>query len=456
MSDRTPPSLRRRLFAFLGLLLAVAALALAAATYRNVRSEADTLFDYQLRQMALSLRDQGGIDREQQAALADPALEVVVQVWTLDGVSVYSSAPTRPLPARTVLGYTDVQLQGETWRVYGAATPLRVVQVAQPLAVRRRLAEAAAWRSVWPVAAAAPLVAAALWWLLGVSLQPLNSVVRATRERRADALEPLPQAGLPVELQPMVQAFNELLTRLGGAFAAQQAFVADAAHELRTPLTALKLQVQVLRSAVDDDERERALQQLAAGVDRATRLVQQLLALARSEPGAAVPMAPIDLAALAHAAAEDTASRLHEQGGTLALQLPSSLPLTGDAEGLRSAIRNLLDNALKYGGSPPQLTLSVAREGGQAVVRVDDAGPGLPQAERTAVFERFRRARPGHGEGSGLGLAIVRAVARRHAGQASLGDAPAGGLRAELRLPLDETLAGDGASAVNPNASAVP
>jgi signal transduction histidine kinase len=233
-------------------------------------------------------------------------------------------------------------------------------------------------------------------------------------------------------------------------------FVADAAHELRTPLTALKLQVQVLRGAVDDDEREHALQQLAAGVDRATRLVQQLLALARSEPGAAAPMAAVDIAALARAAAEDAAARVREQGATLSLRLPQTLPLTGDAEGLRSAIRNLLDNALKYGGSPPQVTLSVAREGDEAVVRVDDAGPGLPQAERTAVFERFRRAQPGHGEGSGLGLAIVRAVARRHGGTASLGDAPAGGLRAELRLPLDETLAGASASAVNPNASAAP
>ena len=428
--------MRRRLFAFLGLLLVVVALALAAVTYSNVRSEADALFDYQLRQMALSLRDQGGIDREQQAALADPALEVVVQVWTLDGVSVYSSAPTRPLPARTVLGYADVKVDSATWRVFGAATPLRVVQVAQPLAVRRRLAEAAAWRSVWPVAAAAPAVALALWWLLGISLKPLNRVAQAARERRADALEPLPQTGLPVELQPLVAAFNELLARLGGAFAAQQAFVADAAHELRTPLTALKLQVGVLRAAADDDERELALQRLAAGVDRATRLVQQLLALARSEPGAAAPMAIIDLAALARTAADDAAPRVRASGARLRLELPPNLPLRGEAESLRSAIHNLLDNALKYGGTPPQVILSVAADGAEAVVRVDDAGPGLPDAERASAFERFRRAEPGRGDGSGLGLAIVRAVAQRHGGQAVLGSSPTGGLRAELRLPL--------------------
>ncbi|MCP5271009.1 MAG: sensor histidine kinase N-terminal domain-containing protein [Burkholderiaceae bacterium] len=433
-------SLRTRLFAFVALLLLAAALALAGATYRNVRAEADTLFDYQLRQMALSLRDQGRIDREAQAALADPALEVVVQIWSLDGVAVYSSGPPVALPARTVLGYADVQVADAPWRVYGTATPGRVIQVAQPLAVRRRLAEAAAWRSVWPVAAATPLVAAALWWLLGVSLAPLNAVVQAAGARRADALAPLPEAGLPAELRPIVQAFNALLARLGEAFAAQQAFVADAAHELRTPLTALKLQVDVLRAAVDDPaEREQALQRLGAGVDRATRLVQQLLALARSEPGAAAPMVPLDLAAVARGAADDAAPRVRATGATLTLHLPPTLPMTGDAEGLRSAVRNLLENALKYGalpGTAPRVTLSATVDGDVAVLRVDDHGPGLPTNQRSAVFERFHRLQPGGADGSGLGLAIVRAVAQHHGGQVRLDDAPGGGLRAELRLPL--------------------
>lgn len=428
-------SLRTRLFAFLGLLLAVTALGLAVATYRSVHAEADTLFDYQLQQMALSLRDQGGIDRDQQAALADPALEVVIQIWTQDGVAVYSSAPARSLPARTVLGFADVQVDGAAWRVYGAATPGRVVQVAQPRAVRRRLAEAAAWRSIWPVAAAAPLVAAALWWLLGVSLRPLNRVVQATRRRGAHALEPLPQDGLPAELQPVVHAFNELLARLGEAFAAQQAFVADAAHELRTPLTALKLQLDVLRAAASDDERALALARLTAGVDRAARLVQQLLALARSEPGSPATMSPCDLAALVRAAADDGAPRRRATGATLNLDGPATLPVHGDAEGLRSAIHNLLDNALKYGGSPPQVTLAWLRDGAEAVVRVDDDGPGLDPAQHDAAVDRFHRLQPGQGEGSGLGLAIVRAVAQRHGGRLVLGPSPAGGLRAELRLP---------------------
>ncbi|MCP5283464.1 MAG: sensor histidine kinase N-terminal domain-containing protein [Burkholderiaceae bacterium] len=434
------PSLRTRLFAFVALLLAAAALALGGATYRSVRAEADALFDYQLRQMALSLRDQGRIDPDAQAALADPALEVVVQIWSLDGVAVYSSGPRVALPPRAVLGYADLQLAGEAWRAFGAATPLRVIQVAQPLAVRRRLAEAAAWRSVWPVAAAAPLVALALWWLLGVSLAPLNAVVQAAGTRRVEALAPLPEAGLPAELQPLVQAFNALLARLGDAFTAQQAFVADAAHELRTPLTALKLQLDVLRATVDDPaEREQALQRLGAGVDRAARLVQQLLALARSEPGAAATLAPLDLAAVARAAADDAAARVRATGATLTLALPPTLAMTGDAEGLRSAVRNLLDNALKYGAAPgaaPQVTLSVATEGGHAVLAVEDHGPGLPAEQHAQVFERFHRLQPGEGEGSGLGLAIVRAVAQHHGGQVRLAAAPGGGLRVELRLPL--------------------
>ena len=321
-----PGSLRGRLFAFMLALAGVTALAVGCATYVSVRAEADALFDYHLRQMALSLRDQGRIGEEEREALANPEFDYVVQVWAMDGLTLYSSRPqglTQALPPRAVLGYSETRLGDEDWRVFAAATPLRVVQVAQPLAVRRDLAAASALRSVLPIALAAPLVALGLWWIIGVSLAPLQRVTQAARARGADSLQALPAEGLPQELQPLVGAFNGLLERLASAFEAQRHFVADAAHELRTPLTALKLQIGLLQQRLQGTpagpEQDQAIARLRAGVDRATHLVEQLLALARAEPGAAAaPMAEIDLAEVARQALADAEPLATRQGAQLA------------------------------------------------------------------------------------------------------------------------------------------
>ncbi|HEY6511097.1 MAG TPA: ATP-binding protein [Burkholderiaceae bacterium] len=432
-------SLRLRLFTFLIVLTALAALAVGVATYVSVRAEADELFDYHLRQMALSLRDQGRISEGERDALANPEFDYVVQIWSIDGVALYSSASPPPieppLPPRTVLGFSDLQWRGTTWRVFGAATAARIVQVAQPLAVRRQLATAAAARSVLPIVAAAPLVGLAMWWLVGFSLAPLQRVVAAARTRDSGSLDPLPAEGLPAELQPLVAAFNGVLARLDTAFSGQRAFVADAAHELRTPLTALKLQLSLLRDAADGVERDAALARLRAGIDRSAHLVEQLLALARAEP--ALPaLAALDLVAVARQALADAAALVASRHASVELQAPASLPMHGDPQALRSLLRNLIDNAIQHGGATPRVTVGIAADNDHALLRVDDNGAGVPPAEHERVFDRFHRRAGSAGNGSGLGLAIVRAIARQHGGEVGLSAAPAGGLRAEVRLPI--------------------
>lgn len=431
-------TLRGRLFALLAVLGAVTALAVAGATYVSVRAEADQLFDYQLRQTALSLRDQGQVAPDEAAALADPGLDYVVQIWSLQGLELYSSRPqgmTEPLPARAVLGYSHLRLGGQDWRVFSAATPLRVVQVAQPLAVRQRLAALAALRSVVPVAVALPLVGAAMWWLIGVSLAPLARVTHAAQARGATALEALPTAGLPGEVAPLVDAFNGLLARLADAFDAQRSFVADAAHELRSPLTALKLQLGLLRDSAPGEQQDAAIARLRSGIDRAVRLVEQLLALARAEPGAGAPALPLDLAELAREAVADVQPLAERAGVALSLTAPDPLPLTGDPQALRGALRNLIDNAVKYGATTVQVS-ALRGPRGAPLMRVDDDGPGIPPDQRERVFDRFQRGED-HADvqGSGLGLAIVRAAARQQGAAVRLADAPLGGLRAELAWP---------------------
>jgi two-component system OmpR family sensor kinase/two-component system sensor histidine kinase QseC len=319
--------------------------------------------------------------------------------------------------------------------VFGAATPLRVVQVAQPLTVRQRLATSAAARSVWPIVAAAPIVGLAMWWLVGISLAPLQRVAAAARARGAASLEPLPAEGLPAEVLPLVSSFNGLLDRLAKAFESQRAFVADAAHELRTPLTALKLQLGLLRDAADGVERDAALARMRAGIDRATHMVEQLLALARAEPAAPSPHSELDLVALARQAIADAAPWAAERQARVELQAPAAVPMHGDAQGLRSLLRNLIDNAIKHGADPPRVVVSLETAADSVWLRVDDNGPGIPASERERVFDRFHRREGASTQGSGLGLAIVRAIAQQHHAQVGLDDSPLGGLRVWVRLP---------------------
>jgi len=429
-------SLRGRLLLFLLTLAAVAAAAVATASYRSVLAEADEIFDYQLRQMALSLRDQGAIAEAERAALEDPSFDYVVQVWTGDGTITYSSHRRPGLPRVAVLGFADADIDGRNWRVFSTASRGRVIQVAQPLSVRHKFAAAAAWRSVVPLLIAAPLVALAVWWLVGLSLAPLRDLVAAVRARDAESLAPLPLAELPTELAPLGAALNALLARLNETIETQRAFVADAAHELRSPLTALKLQVELVQRATDEPSRRQAIQELAAGTARMRHLVEQLLALARAEPGGAGAMLDeVDVAEAARQAIADTVALAAAGGVELELDARQAQLARADAAALRMLVRNLVDNAARYSRRGGRVGVRVTGDETQVIVRVDDSGPGIPEAERVRVFDRFYRRASAESAGSGLGLAIVRAIADRHGAQVTLGDSPLGGLRVEVRLP---------------------
>jgi two-component system OmpR family sensor kinase/two-component system sensor histidine kinase QseC len=434
-------SIRARLLASLLGALLLGALVVAGLAYRNVLEETEALFDYQLRQMALSLRDQGEIDAAQVSALGDPEVDFVVQIWTADGRSIYASRAHSQLPSRAVLGFADVNVVGQIWRTYSVAARDRVIQVAQPLAIRKSVAAHAALRSVVPLLVMAPLLAALMGWLVTHALRPLARVANDVRSRDAETLAALPLAGLPDEVAPLVRALNALLQRLDASFGAQRAFVADAAHELRSPLTALKLQIGLLQRSADEGARRQALDALAAGVDRATRLVEQLLTLARSEPGAATAnFERVDAGELVRQAVAECVPYAASRGSTLELDAEDGLAVRGDRAALASLVRNLADNALRYAPAGSQVKLRLARAGEAIVLTVDDAGPGIPTAERGRVFDRFvRRAQAGAGsgeppQGSGLGLAIVKSVAQQHGASVELGDSPLGGLRVTVRF----------------------
>ncbi|MEO8078915.1 MAG: ATP-binding protein, partial [Caldimonas sp.] len=415
-------SIRARLIASLLALLALTAAAMGAVTYRRVLAETERLFDYQLEQMALSLRDQGEIASAQAETLADEKLDFVVQIWTVDGRSIYASRRHSSLPARAVVGLATLQVQGQAWRTYSVATQQRVIQVAQPVEIRRRRAAHAAWSSVLPLLLMAPFAAFAIWWLAARNLAPLERLAREVRSRDSGSLAPLQVDGLPDEVAPLAGALNALLGRLQTSFDSQRAFVADAAHELRSPLTALKLQLRLLTRAPDAAGRAEAVEAIAAGIDRATRLVEQLLTLARSEPGApAGALEPVDLGELAREELAALHPLAFDLGSTFALDAEPGVVVAGEASALAALVRNLVDNALRYSPRGARVDVRVWRDGDRAALRVDDAGPGIAAADRDRIFDRFVRRATGGEEGTGLGLAIVRSVALRHGAELSLG-----------------------------------
>jgi two-component system, OmpR family, sensor kinase len=409
--------------------------------YRNALAEADTFFDYHLRQTALILRDQPvQYLLLPQIPPADASYDFVVQVWSLDGVRVYLSRPHAVLPQTTTLGFATVKTSEGRWRVYGVQALTRVIQVAQPMSVREQRAVELALQTLKPFALLLPGLALVIWLAVGHALKPLQRVTALVRGRGVNSLDPLPDERLPEEVQPLVGALNELLERLNAALARERAFMADAAHELRTPLTALHLQLSTLARASSESERAAAMGQLSDGVARAIRLIEQMLAFARQEPRADAPRAPVALDSIARETVAELVPLADAHHIDLGLAAAQSVSVQGDAEALRTLVRNLIDNAVRYTQTGGRVDVSVTDTGApgppRAMLTVTDDGPGIPLTERDRVFDRFYR-RPGTTPGgSGLGLAIVRAIAQAHGASVVLGDAPGGrGLSVTVQFP---------------------
>ena len=435
------PSLRARLTG--ALLLAVLAFAAlqAAVTYRTARAETEALFDAQMQRIALSLSGSlgaGALSDDAPAADTPAAREMIIQIWRADGVMLYRSPQGRLLPPQTVIGFSDTVAGGEPYRIYALRTATQVVQVAQQTEARGRMAGQLALRAVLPVALLAPVLMLIVWWVVGRAIGPIERVRRQVAARRPDDLAPLPTAGLPAEVRPLVGEMNGLLTRLSDAWDALTHFTADAAHELRSPLAALRLQAQSLQRAPDDATRAIATERLLAGIDRATRLFEQLLALARQEgAGEGAELVSLDLTALARNALADAEPEAARHAIALTLDAPTAhVVLRADEAALAVLLRNLLGNALRHTPPGGQVRVGVREEASVIDLTVEDSGPGIAPDERARVQDRFYRVPGTPGHGSGLGLAIVRAIAERHGAALTLDASPTlGGLRVMLRWP---------------------
>ncbi|MEO5702208.1 MAG: ATP-binding protein [Casimicrobiaceae bacterium] len=418
---RRPRSLRAALVGWLMAGLLLAGIVAAAATYQRAREEANVLFDYQLQQMAASLTGMP-IAASVPPGAPPGAGALVVQVWDRNGVQVYLSQPQSRLPQHARLGFNTVAAETGEWRVFSMLAGQQVVQVAQPMAVRSALATSMALRTIVPLLAVLPALAVLAWFVIARGLKPIDRLAAQLSARSSRELEPLPEAGLPQEVTPLVHALNGLLARLNEARAAQRTFIADAAHELRTPLTAVHLQAQLAQRATEGEERATAFAELRSGLERATHLVEQLLTLAREEPGVTErPFGSVDLDALAQEVVADRAGVAQARRIDLGYTAPPApIAVRGDRDGLYTLLANLVDNAVRYTPAGGRVDVALSDDAAPTLL-VRDSGPGISESERPRVFDRFYRAPGTASPGSGLGLAIVKRIADRHGAVVELG-----------------------------------
>lgn len=432
-------SLKRSLLLTLLGAVALVWLATAVYSYFDTRHEINRVLDAHLAQSASLIVAQVGheleeIDLEHAPQLHERARRVAFQIWEQGRVLRLHSAnaPQKRLSPREE-GFSGVEIDGKGWRVFSTWDARRrfLVQVGERDEARREIAAGVASNLLAPLLVALPVLGLFVWLSIGRALNPLRALGQQVEERKPENLRALAAEDAPAEVAPLVRSLNALFERVGRLIENERRFTADAAHELRTPLAGLKTHAQVARAAADDGERRRALDSVITGCDRATRLVEQLLTLARLGPDLVRRRAePCDLRALAQRAIADLAPAALSRKVEIELADGGPVPAEGHPDLIAILLRNLVDNATRYCPAGGTVRVEAAGMPDGALVSVTDDGPGIPPEERTKVGQRFYRILGNEESGSGLGLSIVYRIAEIHGATVTLGDGPGGkGLR---------------------------
>ncbi len=433
-------SLKRRLL--LALLGAVAAvwLSTAAYSYFDARHEINSLLDAHLAQSASLIVAQVGYEPEEIDLTHTPQLHergrrVAFQIWERGELLRLHSenAPAGRLSPRDE-GYSDAVIAGKGWRVFSAwdAKHDFLVQVGERDEARAEIAAGIATNLLLPLLFALPALGLFAWFSIARALRPLRALGRQVEERTPDNLGALRADDAPAEVAPLVRSLNALFQRVGRLIENERRFTANAAHELRTPLAALKTQAQVAYGATEDGERRHALANVMTGCDRASRLIEQLLTLARLDPElvGGRQAEQCDLRALASQTIAELAPSAISRNVEIELANGEPVVINGYPGLISVLLRNLVDNAIRYCAPGGTVRVDAARACAAASLSVTDDGRGIPPEEREKVGQRFYRVLGTGESGSGLGLSIVYRIAEIHGAPVTLGDGPGGkGLR---------------------------
>ncbi|MCM2318919.1 MAG: ATP-binding protein [Pseudomonas sp.] len=387
--------------------------------------------------LAFLVLDERGQSLLRSASAPPNLLPQLLQQLGETGHALGKAEPLSALGTR-LAGYHDVRVDDSYWRLFlrQDVVDRHWILVAEREDVRGELVGSITLRSLLPDLIGLPLLALLVWSAIGLGLRPLQQVAGLIKARDAENLAPLTLAPLPQELEPMVAALNRLLQQVTTLLEREKRFLADAAHELRTPLAVLRIHAQNALEAPEAADRTAALQQLGAGVERATRVVTQLLTLARLEPDALQrSMAMLDLAPYVREELAELIPLALEREQELSLDYDEAADyrLRADAPSLGTLLQNLVGNAVQYTPHGGQVAVSLQAEAQRVCLRVADSGPGVPAEQREQLFRRFYRQ--GEGQGAGLGLSIVQRIVELHRGEIRLGEAALGGLEVAVWLP---------------------
>lgn len=349
------------------------------------------------------------------------------------------TAYTTPMATQTSGMNTRRLEDGSDWRVFAVRDEQSGLQVyvGEQMKSRDDILLAVLRNVLWPQALALPLLALAGWWSVRRGLAPLRQLSDMLHRRQPSSLDPVVLEDIPDEMRPPVEALNALLARINSMMESERRFTADAAHELRTPIAAIRAQAQVaLGSGNDAVQRGHALRMTLAGCDRAARLVEQMLTLARMETASLASAKPQELAAAAWRVAADLApsALAHQQLLQLDVRTPSRV--LADPTLLDMLLRNLIDNALRYSPDGSRVCVTGFAQAGYVVLRVADSGPGMAPEAVEQLGRRFYRELGTGQSGSGLGWSIVKRIAEVSGAQLQVSRSVAlGGLLVSVRWP---------------------
>ena len=439
-----PRSLQGRLLSLVLGLVAVVWVIAAVLTWADARHELDELLDAHLAQAAALLVAREAADIEESRDVDAPTLHryaprVAFQIFH-EGRLVLRSAQAPLEPMATAPGFQTVSIAGSAWRVFTTigGDGDELVHVGEQLASRTSILMALMRSMLWPTLLALPLLALGAWWAVRYSMAPLRSLSHRLARRRPDELGPVQLQDAPAEVSPLVVALNQLFERIGTLLDAERRFTADAAHELRTPIAAIRAQAQVALAASDEATRRHALEATLQGCDRASRLVDQLLTLARAD--AERPRASsVDLAEITRQVAAEIAPLALARRQSLVLEVASACHAQGDATLLAVLVRNLIDNAVRYSPPGAKVLVTLRRHDSRITLSVEDSGPGLDEAHLRRLGERFFRVAGNEQSGSGLGWSIVRRIAALQGAEVlARPSARLSGLAVEVSLPAGQ------------------
>lgn len=369
----------------------------------------------------------------QKEGVGDNDDEVVLEIWKNQHRQFTSNNKVDFAPPIKT-GVTNETVNGEVWHTFVLKNKNQMVRIAQPQYTRFESLASLSIHLLWPVLAMLPLLALFLWFGIGYGLRPLQHIIEELRRRHVKSLDPITPAHPVKEIQPFIEALNDLLKRLHHSFMLQERFIADAAHELRTPIMGLSIEMEVMARETDPLAQKQSLIQLQQSIARLSHLVQQLLTLTKIDPEKSLQKPTIiDLTDLCKLVIGELLPSANRKNIDLGMGEQCHTNIMGYPDDLRILLNNLVDNAIRYIPDNGKIDLSVFQQDKSIILEVSDNGPGIPKSEHLRVTERFYRGKHPNIQGSGLGMNIVKNIVDNHRAELFLLDAIEGtGLRIQI------------------------